>query len=86
MILRRWMPMLITGLVSLAAACSAGNPVGVQDDGVGFRPADPRKPQSLGLVGLRERAQLMHGEVRIDSSPGHGTRVEARIPVQEELA
>ena len=53
----------------------------VQDDGVGFRMGDPRKPQSLGLVGLRERAQLMHGEVRVDSSPGAGTRVEARIPV-----
>lgn len=53
----------------------------IEDDGVGFRPSDPRKPQSLGLVGLRERAQLMRGELRVDSSPGAGTRVEARIPV-----
>jgi PAS domain S-box-containing protein len=52
----------------------------VQDDGIGFRPSSPRKPQSLGLVGLRERAQLMRGELRVDSSPGAGTRVEARIP------
>jgi PAS domain S-box-containing protein len=52
----------------------------VQDDGIGFRPSGPRKPQSLGLVGLRERAQLMRGELRVDSSPGAGTRVEARIP------
>jgi signal transduction histidine kinase len=52
----------------------------VQDDGIGFRPSDPRKPQSLGLVGLRERAQLMRGELRVDSSPGAGTRVEAKIP------
>ncbi|GAB3767111.1 hypothetical protein GCM10028796_27720 [Ramlibacter monticola] len=52
----------------------------VQDDGIGFRPSQPRKPQSLGLVGLRERAQLMRGELRVDSSPGAGTRVEARIP------
>lgn len=54
----------------------------VQDDGVGFRTSDPRKPQSLGLVGLRERAQLMRGEVRVESSPGAGTRVEARIPIE----
>lgn len=54
----------------------------VEDDGVGFRTSDPRKPQSLGLVGLRERAQLMRGEVRVESSPGAGTRVEARIPVE----
>lgn len=53
----------------------------VQDNGVGFRPADPRKPQSLGLVGLRERAHLLRGEVAVDSSPGAGTRVQARIPV-----
>ncbi|HET8748766.1 MAG TPA: PAS domain-containing sensor histidine kinase [Ramlibacter sp.] len=53
----------------------------VQDDGIGFRPSQPRKPQSLGLVGLRERAQLMRGELRVDSSPGAGTRVEAKIPM-----
>lgn len=53
----------------------------VQDNGSGFRPSDPRKPQSLGLVGLRERAHLLRGEVRVDSSPGAGTRVEARIPL-----
>jgi signal transduction histidine kinase len=53
----------------------------VQDDGIGFRPTAPRRPQSLGLVGLRERAQLLRGEVRVDSSPGGGTRVEARIPI-----
>jgi PAS domain S-box-containing protein len=52
----------------------------VQDDGIGFRPSQPRKPQSLGLVSLRERAQLMRGELRVDSSPGAGTRVEAKIP------
>ncbi|TFZ07838.1 PAS domain-containing sensor histidine kinase [Ramlibacter humi] len=55
----------------------------VQDDGAGFDPASPRKPQSLGLVGLRERAQLMRGHVSVHSAPGQGTRVEARIPVQE---
>lgn len=53
----------------------------VQDDGIGFEPGAPRKPQSLGLVGLRERATLMRGEVKVDSRPGAGTRVEARIPV-----
>jgi PAS domain S-box-containing protein len=56
----------------------------VQDDGVGFLPSAPRPPQSLGLVGLRERALLLRGEVRVDSHPGAGTRVEARIPVPPE--
>lgn len=53
----------------------------VQDDGIGFRTNAPRQPQSLGLVGLRERAQLLRGEVRVESTPGAGTRVEARIPM-----
>ncbi len=53
----------------------------VHDDGVGFRTTDPRKPQSLGLVGLRERAHLLQGRIRVASAPGEGTRVEARIPV-----
>lgn len=56
----------------------------VQDDGAGFRMDDPRKPQSLGIVGLRERAHLLRGEVHIASEPGAGTRVQARIPLREE--
>ena len=53
----------------------------VRDDGAGFDTAASRKPQSLGLIGLRERTQLLEGSLRIDSEPGGGTRVEARIPV-----
>ena len=52
----------------------------VQDDGRGFDPQAARTPQSLGLIGLRERAQLLEGTVRVDSAPGRGTRIEARIP------
>ena len=58
----------------------------VEDDGQGFRAADPRKPQSLGLVGLRERAHLLRGEVLVSTAPGEGTRVEARIPIPEETS
>ncbi len=53
----------------------------VEDDGRGFAVDAPRKPHSLGLFGLRERAHLLHGSVRIESAPGRGTRVEARMPV-----
>ena len=58
----------------------------VRDDGVGFDPAAPRHPGSLGLAGLRERASLALGRVDIDSRPGGGTRVHARIPVPEGSA
>jgi len=55
----------------------------VRDNGQGFVTASPRKPHSLGLMGLRERAHLLKGAVAIDSQPGKGTRVQVRIPVQD---
>lgn len=55
--------------------------VRVEDDGVGFVPTGPRKPNSFGLFGLRERAQLLGGETTIVSTPGQGTMVEARLPL-----
>ena len=55
----------------------------VQDNGCGFSPTAPRKRQSLGLMGVRERAELLGGRVAIDSAPGHGTCVEAHIPLPE---
>ena len=60
--------------------------VSVRDDGVGFAAEDSRKPNSFGLLGLRERAALLGGEAKITSAPGHGTRVEVRFPVAEEAA
>lgn len=56
----------------------------VRDDGQGFRTDAARKPQSLGLIGLRERATLLEGIVRIESTPGQGTSVEARIPAPSQ--
>ncbi len=55
----------------------------VADDGAGFKPATPRKAGSLGLAGLRERAQLLQGRVEITSATGRGTVVQAHIPVRE---
>ncbi|UUZ63690.1 PAS domain S-box protein [Polaromonas sp. P1-6] len=55
----------------------------VRDNGRGFSLAAPRKPNSLGLMGLRERAQLLKGSIDIDSQPGQGTQIDVRIPVRE---
>ena len=56
--------------------------VTVQDDGKGFDPAAAlRAGRSRGLVGMRERAELLGGELRIDSAPGQGTTVTAVIPL-----
>lgn len=58
----------------------------VEDDGKGFDVAGPRKPASLGLLGLRERVQLLKGSVAIDSRPGGGTRLHVRLPLPRERA
>ena len=51
--------------------------VSVADDGVGG--ADPGG--GSGLHGLADRVEALHGNLRVDSPPGGGTRLEARIPV-----
>lgn len=56
----------------------------VRDNGMGFDPdggGDSQERRSLGLHGMRERAQLVDGSVQILSAPGVGTTVLARLPV-----
>lgn len=57
----------------------------VADLGVGFQmtapPAEHGPGQRLGLVGMRERAGLVGGQCTVESRPGQGTRVVARIPL-----
>jgi PAS domain S-box-containing protein len=54
----------------------------VEDDGIGFCESDlSNSLGSLGLLGMKERAQFCGGNVRISSSPGNGTTVTIRVPV-----
>jgi signal transduction histidine kinase len=62
-------------------AVEGGMRLKVQDNGMGFDPHAPRKQESLGLAGLRERAQLLKGSVVVHSKPGQGTTIDAFIPV-----
>ncbi len=59
----------------------------VEDNGTGFdvdaAPAPARGPGNLGLLGMRERAALAGGTLEIESSPGKGTTVFARVPLSE---
>lgn len=55
----------------------------VQDNGCGFSPATPRKPQSLGILGLRERVHLLKGKIVIESAPGQGTSIRVSIPLAQ---
>lgn len=57
----------------------------VRDDGQGFQPeADRGRAGSLGLgiVGMRERAELYGGELMVRSRPGAGTEILLALPVR----
>jgi signal transduction histidine kinase len=61
----------------------------VQDNGRGFDMESFRarrtKGHRLGLIGMRERSELLGGEFVVESTPGQGTRIEARLPLQPQV-
>jgi signal transduction histidine kinase len=62
----------------------------IQDDGMGFdvnavnRAYDKRG--SLGMINLRERAELVNGLLNVQSQPGKGTLIQVYVPLTEEAA
>lgn len=52
----------------------------LEDDGCGFDVATMPKAGANGLIGMQERAQLLHGSVVVESTPGFGTTVFADLP------
>jgi signal transduction histidine kinase len=56
----------------------------VGDDGEGFVPGLVDRANHFGLQLIRDRLELFGGTVVVDSTPGAGTRVAARIPVSPE--
>jgi PAS domain S-box-containing protein len=52
----------------------------VSDLGVGFDADDAINYRGLGLISMRERLQLVGGEISIKSQPGRGTTIHARVP------
>jgi len=53
----------------------------VSDDGQGFA-ADQASPTGhFGLLDMRERAQSMGSHLKVESEPGHGTRIAVEVPV-----
>jgi signal transduction histidine kinase len=52
----------------------------IEDDGLGFEPAEARE-DGLGLVGMRERLELIDGRFEVESSPGAGTTIVAEVPL-----
>jgi signal transduction histidine kinase len=58
----------------------------VEDNGTGFDTSSALSmsgdKQSLGLLGMRERAELCGGTLKIKSTPGGGTQIKVEIPVK----
>lgn len=59
--------------------------VTVRDDGIGFELA-ARRDHGMGLVGMRERAELIGAEFDIESAPGYGTTIALRVRANERTA
>jgi signal transduction histidine kinase len=67
--------------------CFGGDSVAlvVEDGGMGFDPTRlSRALPTLGLTSMRERVELLGGTFAIESAPGAGTRVRARVPIVVE--
>jgi len=58
----------------------------IQDDGLGFDPAQLRRKAGLGLASMRERVRMLEAELLVYSEPGRGTRLEVSIPLERTKA
>ena len=60
----------------------------IRDDGRGFDVEEAisskDRPRGLGLVGMKERVELMNGNLSIQSRPGGGSRIDVEIPTNRK--
>ncbi|AMQ07577.1 sensor histidine kinase [Sporosarcina psychrophila] len=56
----------------------------IKDNGQGFNQNEV-KDKSFGLIGMRERIDLLKGDMTITSTPGNGTMIHFRIPLRNEI-
>jgi PAS domain S-box-containing protein len=61
-----------------------GISLAVRDSGIGFDWQDAMNRRGLGLISMRERLRLVNGELSIQSEPGRGTTVLARVPLGQK--
>lgn len=52
----------------------------VTDNGIGFQYDDYHQVNTLGLIGMKERALSIGGDIQINSKPGKGTKVRFLLP------
>jgi PAS domain S-box-containing protein len=60
----------------------------IKDDGQGFNVQEtmrtPGSCKGIGLHSMQERATLLNGTLKVDSTPGHGTTIIVRIPLPKD--
>ena len=55
----------------------------IQDNGIGITSwQEANRPGSHGLTIMRERAEAFGGNLQVSSTPGKGTKIDVRIPVE----
>ena len=65
--------------ISLSGECTPeGVTICLEDDGIGFDPAQP--VAGFGLRGMQERSQAVGGSLQVTSRPGQGTRLLVTVP------
>ncbi len=57
----------------------------VEDNGIGFNINTNQGERHLGLLGMRERAELLNGTLTVESVPEHGTSIFIEIPLNPSL-
>jgi two-component system sensor histidine kinase DegS len=55
----------------------------VSDNGRGFDPSRPLDRRAFGLIGMRERAELLGANLSIETLPGRGTKVTVNVPIDK---
>jgi signal transduction histidine kinase len=53
----------------------------VQDSGLGFDPQEAIRGRGLGLISMKERVELVGGQLSIHSEMGRGTTIQVRVPL-----
>ena len=69
-------------LISISIQKNAENLIlKIKDNGVGIAQEQTKDFKSLGIIGMKERALILGGEVTIEGTPGKGTEVRVEIPL-----
>jgi signal transduction histidine kinase len=58
--------------------------VSIADDGCGFDQGEVMIKKTFGLMGMRERALTLGGDLLILSRPGHGTTIAVKVPLKRQ--